>query len=683
MIGSIRIPKPAIRSTHRRARALVAALAASAVLFSCTAGKPAATPSPGGSGSPATPTTVDRLSVTTAGYKLAAPIQRTVAVTDGGKVLIAGGLDGGGVTVGSVFVLDPTSGSLTDLGSLPTAVHDAAGQMIGSHLFVFGGGAGSGTKLVQDFDPRSKMGSMGSSLPVALSDLASAAVGGTIYLIGGYDGKTPRTQIYATTDGKSFHDAGKLPVGLRYPAVSVVGNQIIIAGGQRAGGLSADIYSFSATDGSVKRIGRLPARVSEASAFTLDGKVYVAGGVGPSGSAVASITAIDPATGQTTHQHPMAQAASDMSVAQGTDNAILIGGQRDGQTLAQVLVASVRTITLPPAPSSSTPSAGSATASADALARPFAGLLLIADRGNNRLLVMNAKKKIVWRYPAPGLPPPPHPLYFPDDAFWVHGGKAILVNEEENETILEIAYPSGKALWSYGHPKVPGSSPGYLFQPDDAYPYPGGGVVVADAKNCRILFIDANGFPSRQIGRTGNCAPRLPATVGYPNGDTPLPDGHLLISELYGHRVDEVTRTGKVIWSFQVRGVVEPSDPQRLADGTFMVASYAAPGAVVRFDSKGKVLWYYHPASGPGALDHPSLAVPLPNGLVAVNDDYHHRVVFIDPKTKKIVWSYGTGVSGSGPGQLSFPDGIDLMLPGDVLPLHVDFASRRVHKGRP
>jgi outer membrane protein assembly factor BamB len=197
------------------------------------------------------------------------------------------------------------------------------------------------------------------------------------------------------------------------------------------------------------------------------------------------------------------------------------------------------------------------------------------------------------------------------------------------------------------------------------------------------LFIDANGFPSRQIGRTGDCTPGLPATVGYPNGDTPLPDGNLLISELNGHRVDEVTSKGKVIWSLQVHGVVEPSDPQRLADGTFMVASYAHPGAVVRFDSKGKVLWYYHPTSGNGVLDHPSLAMPLPNGLVAVNDDYHHRVIFIDPKTNKIVWAYGTGVSGSGPGQLSFPDGIDLMLPGNVLPLHVDFASSEVHKGRP
>jgi hypothetical protein len=73
----------------------------------------------------------------------------------------------------------------------------------------------------------------------------------------------------------------------------------------------------------------------------------------------------------------------------------------------------------------------------------------------------------------------------------------------------------------------------------------------------------------------------------------------------------------------------------------------------------------------------------LPNGLVAVNDDYRHRVVLIDPATNRIVWQYGTGAPGSGPGQLSSPDGLDLLLPGNVIPLHVDFASPVVQEGRP
>ena len=119
------------------------------------------------------------------------------------------------------------------------------------------------------------------------------------------------------------------------------------------------------------------------------------------------------------------------------------------------------------------------------------------------------------------------------------------------------------------------------------------------------------------------------------------------MSELNGGWVDEVTGTGHLVWAIRSQAWPVPSDPQRLADGSYLVADYQSPGGVVRFDHSGKVLWSYHVASGPGALDHPSLAMPLPNGLVGVNDDYHHRIVFIDPATNRIVWQYGTGVPGA------------------------------------
>ena len=48
--------------------------------------------------------------------------------------------------------------------------------------------------------------------------------------------------------------------------------------------------------------------------------------------------------------------------------------------------------------------------------------------------------------------------------------------------------------------------------------------------------------------------------------------------------------------------------------------------------------------------------------MIAANDDYNHRVIVIDPKTKRIVWQYGhTGVLGTGPGYLNKPDGLDLL----------------------
>src|SRR5207344_436807 len=106
-------------------------------------------------------------------------------------------------------------------------------------------------------------------------------------------------------------------------------------------------------------------------------------------------------------------------------------------------------------------------------------------------------------------------------------------------------------------------------------------------------FLDARGRVARQIGTDGVCTHGFPHSVGYPNGDTPLPNGHLLVSELNGGWVDEVTATGRVVWAHQIPGAGVPSDPQRLANGSYLVASYESPGAVVRFDRSGKVLWSY------------------------------------------------------------------------------------------
>jgi hypothetical protein len=309
---------------------------------------------------------------------------------------------------------------------------------------------------------------------------------------------------------------------------------------------------------------------------------------------------------------------------------------------------------------------------AEAPSKPaFVGRLLIADRGNNRLLVVDAAKHVLWRYPSATAPPPPGGFYFPDDAFFAEGGTAILINQEENHTLTKLAYPSGRVLWTYGHPRHPGSIAGYLNQPDDAYLLKSGQVTVADAKNCRILFIDpATSKPVRQFGTTRLCRHQPPRAIGYPNGDTPLANGDFLISEIRGSWVTELRPDGSLAWTTHVPGVRYPSDPQQLGADLYLVADYSHPGGFVEFTREGHVIHRYGPLRGPGMLNHPSLAERLPNGLIAVNDDYRHRVVLIDPRTDAIVWQYGvTDVPGSGPGFLRIPDGLDLLV-GAETPTH-------------
>ena len=478
----------------------------------------------------------------------------------------------------------------------------------------------------------------------------------------------------------------RLPLGLRYAAVAADGGRLVVGGGVTEGGATNQVLVFDPANGTVAPLGRMDEVVGHAAAFTLRGTAYLAGGQDDAGAALRTVYAVDPAQGTIKRVAPLPLPLSDPGVAQAGDEAWLVGGWR-GQAVGQVLSARLRvaSATSPSAPATSSVQAGAA------VVRPFAGLLLVADRGNDRILVMGANKRIVWRYPARGLPAPPFHFSFPDDAFWVHGGHAILVNEEENDVLAEIAYPSGRTLWTYGHPGVAGTGSGHLHQPDDAYPLPGGGLVVADARNCRLLFFDPGGVPVRQIGTNGNpdvpgsCVHELPSRLGYPNGDTPLPDGSLLVSELRGGWIDQVDRYGKVKWAVQVPGIKLPSDPQRLGDGSYLAVDYETPGRVVRFDSTGHVLWQYFVRRGKGELSNPSLAVPLPNGLVAVNDDFNDRVVLIDPATNRVVWQYGRrGAPGTGFDQLDTPDGLDLLLPGGVVPLHVDFpATQTAAVGRP
>ena len=99
---------------------------------------------------------------------------------------------------------------------------------------------------------------------------------------------------------------------------------------------------------------------------------------------------------------------------------------------------------------------------------PIDGLVLIADRGNNRLLLVNGASRLVWRYPRAGCRPA-YPFRFDDDAFFGPALRTIVSNQEEQDTIQIIGFPSGRILWHYGHVNARGSGAGYLNVPDDAY----------------------------------------------------------------------------------------------------------------------------------------------------------------------------------------------------------------------
>ncbi len=295
----------------------------------------------------------------------------------------------------------------------------------------------------------------------------------------------------------------------------------------------------------------------------------------------------------------------------------------------------------------------------------FAGDLLIADRGNNRLLIVNSQSQVLWRFPVAGSLAAGQG-FSADDAFLAPDGRTILASEEMHQVLVRIDIASQRITWQFGHYGRTGAGAGFLNTPDDAYPLANGNVTVADIKNCRILEIAPDKQIVRTWGHVGVCRDNPPYSYNEPNGDTPLPDGGILITEIGGSRVVRLDAAGRVKYDIHVP-VLYPSDAQLDPHGNIVVADYSNPGAIVAVSPTGHLLWRYGPKTGPGRLDHPSLAVPLADGSIVLNDDLRDRVIIINPLTGRVLWQYGrTGIAGRGADRLFIPDGVNLIPPGVI-----------------
>ena len=293
------------------------------------------------------------------------------------------------------------------------------------------------------------------------------------------------------------------------------------------------------------------------------------------------------------------------------------------------------------------------------------GPILIADKLNNRLIVVDPAGHIRWVWPQPGDLTPGQTFLIPDDAFFSPDGRYIIATQEDDFVITVIDIATGKIVWRYGHPGVPGSAAGYVWNPDDAMVLRDGTVISADIKNCRLIEIPPGGQAvSWQEGTVGSCTHNPPTQFGSPNGVFPVPNGHFLVTEINGDWVDEIDSSGHVYWATNPPQVNYPSDSNQIGPDRYLTVDYSSPGQVVIFNQAGQALWRYAPVTGTGELNHPSLGMALPNGDILLNDDRNHRVVVINSATDQILWQYGhDGVAGSAPGYLNNPDGLDPLPP--------------------
>jgi outer membrane protein assembly factor BamB len=281
--------------------------------------------------------------------------------------------------------------------------------------------------------------------------------------------------------------------------------------------------------------------------------------------------------------------------------------------------------------------------------------ILIADRNNNRLLVVSPKGQIVWSLSE----------LTPSDAYFSSTGRSVVVTQHLKAVVLRRSVSTGKITYSYGHAGSVGSGSDRLHDPQTAHQV-GGHIVIADLGNCRVLFVTP---PSRRRGvtslGTGQCVHHPPTSFAEPDAVFPTADGGVVVTERNPGWIDLLSNTHTVTKTIRVTTIAQPYDANesKYVAGQLIVTDHTRPGAVEEIDAAtGKVTWTYSVKSGSGELNLPTFARTLPNGDVLVADSGNDRVIVIDGKTKQIVWQYGhTAKPSSANGFLHTPDSVDLV----------------------
>ena len=275
--------------TARRTAAAVVGAAVLALLGGCSAdpsaprqsGTPAASP---GSATPSTatpshehPAGPPRLTSRVLSWHLPDPLSRSVAMAEGARVLLAGGLGPGDRSTGQVLAIDPHRGVVRPAGQLAVPLHDSAGAVLSGRPTVIGGGGATELDDVQRQDPHGRWHVV-AHLPGARSDLSVVAAGAGGLVLGGYDGHATPTSILRTADGRRFDVAGTLPRGLRYSGVTVANGVVWVLGGEVNGSELDEVLRLDPRTGRVHRVGRMPRALGHEAVVPVGHRLLVMGG---------------------------------------------------------------------------------------------------------------------------------------------------------------------------------------------------------------------------------------------------------------------------------------------------------------------------------------------------------------------------------------------------------------------
>ena len=196
--------------------------------------------------------------------------------------------------------------------------------------------------------------------------------------------------------------------------------------------------------------------------------------------------------------------------------------------------------------------------------------------------------------------------------------RVMLVNEKK------------KIVWQYGQTGVAGSGPDQLNTPVQNTFLPNGHVLITDQANQRVIEVTRHKNIVWQYGMTGvsgNGADELTD----PNSAELLKNGDILIADEGNNRVIEVDRGKNIVWQYPVTTNTSllnaPAFASRLSNGNTLITD-GGNNRVIEIDSNSNPVWMYSTlASGGNSNPAPSRAVRLKNGDTLISDQFNDRVI--------------------------------------------------------
>jgi large repetitive protein len=206
--------------------------------------------------------------------------------------------------VNNIAVYDPANNTWTDLPQkLAVARGGATAQVLNNEIWVMGGMSDNGVSLssVEIFNPGSGSVRSGPSMSLPRDNPGSAALNGKLYVfggrtryaMGGEESGTPRSvEMYDPGTGQWTRLMNDMPTGRRTPVVAVLNGKAIVIGGENLNLVFNAAEEFDPADNTWRRLSPMPTPRHGAGGGTIGSKIYVVGGSTAPGIAATAVNEV-------------------------------------------------------------------------------------------------------------------------------------------------------------------------------------------------------------------------------------------------------------------------------------------------------------------------------------------------------------------------------------------------------